>query len=322
MIPFIKEKILPSRPVQLVIRTGMEWQRDQCLEMGAALSYYALFSIFPIFLVILSIVGFVLGRSDDLIPDILVYAESALPPSAYEVFEDVLFHLNSSSVGAGITGFLLLFFSASNVFGALDRSVDRIWKVFHKRRQRKTLRANILGFLKDRLIAFGLVLSSAAIMTLSLLADLVFDVLRRLLQEFDSLITFIDLDEVTLISKAQIGITFVVMGLIVMILSKILPSTRVTWGDIWPGAFLTAALFLGLQYLVSNSIIHVGAQYRSYGLIGGVMVMLVWLYFTCQIFFLGTEFSYIYTHLYGSRRGQWSDRPQPADGREESHPVS
>lgn len=320
MIPFIRDKVLPSRPVQLVIRTGMEWQRDQCLEMGAALSYYALFSIFPIFLVILSIVGFFLGRRDDLIPEILVTAQAALPPAAYDVFEDVLFHLNSSSVGAGITGFFLLFFSASSVFGALDRSVDRIWKVYHKRHERKTLRASIIGLIKDRFIAFSLVLSSAAIMTLSLMADLVFDVIRRLLKEFNSLITFIQLDEVTIISKVQLGVTFIVMVLIVMALFKLLPSTRIAWGDIWLGAFLTAALFMGLQYLVSNSIIHVGAQYRSYGLIGGVMVMMVWIYLTCQIFFLGSEFSYVYTHLYGSRRKRVSDR-LPADSMEESSPI-
>lgn len=321
MIPFIKDKVLPSRPVQLIVRTGMEWQRDQCLEMGAALSYYALFSLFPIFLVILSIVGFLLGRSDDLIPDILVYAQSALPPSAYEVFEDVLLDLNSSSVGAGITGFFLLFFSASNVFGALDRSVDRIWKVHHKRHEPKTFQASVLGIIQDRFVAFSLVLSSAAIMTLSLLADLVFDVIRRLLQEFNSLITFIELDEVTIISKVQLGITFLVMGLIVMALFKMLPSERIAWGDIWPGAFLTAALFMGLQYLVSNSIIHVGAQYRSYGFIGGVMVMMLWIYFTCQIFFLGSEFSYVYSHLYGSRRKRPSDRRQPTDRLEESNPI-
>lgn len=321
MIRFIRDRVLPSRPVQLIIRTGMEWQRDQCLEMGAALSYYALFSIFPIFLVILSIVGFFLGRSDDLIPDILLYAESALPPSAYDVFEDVLLDLNSSSVGAGITGFFLLFFSASNVFGALNRSVDRIWKVYHKRHERKTLQASILGIIKDRVVAFSLVLSSAAIMTLSLLADLFFDVIRRLLDEFNSFITFIELDEVTIISKAQLGVTFLVMGLIVMVLFKILPSTRITWGDTWPGAFLTATLFMGLQYLVSNSIIHVGAQYRSYGLVGGVMVMMIWIYFTCQIFFLGSEFSYVYTHLYGSRRKRSSDRLQPTETLEESNLV-
>jgi membrane protein len=318
VIPFIRDKVIPSRPVQLVIRTGVEWQRDQCLEMGAALSYYALFSIFPIFLVILSIVGFLLGRTDDLIPDILVYAQSALPPSAYDVFEDVLLDLNSSSVGAGITGFFLLFFSASNVFGALDRSVDRIWNVHHKRHERKTFQASVIGIIKDRVVAFSLVLSSAAIMTLSLLADLVFDVIRRLLEEFNSLITFIELDEVMIISKAQLGITFLVMGLIVMALFKILPSDRIPWGDIWPGAFLTAALFMGLQYLVSNSIIHVGAQYRSYGFIGGVMVMMLWIYFTCQIFFLGSEFAYVYAHLYGSRRKQSRDRRQSSDRLEES----
>jgi len=307
VIKFAQAHILPSRPAQLLIRTIQEWQRDECLEMGAALSYYALFSMFPIFLVVLSIVGSVLGSDADLIQEVLEYADQALPPSAYEVFEDVLFHLDRSSVGAGITGFFLLLFAASNVFGALNRSVDKIWKVRHLKTQPKPLQETILSFLKDRFFAFSLVLSSSLLMIISLTAELAFDILRRLLKEFNNYITFIQLDEVTVIRNVQIFVTYLILSSIVMILFKILPSTRVRWSDIWLGALLSTALFMLLQYLVSNSVIHIGAQYRSYGIIGGVMVLMLWLYFTCQIFFLGSEFTYVYSHLYGSRRNLRDD---------------
>jgi len=302
VIEFVKSQLLPSRPVQLIIRTVHEWQRDECLEMGAALSYYALFSMFPIFMVVLSIVGSILGSDAELIQDILDYASGILPASAYEVFEDVLYHLDRSSVGAGITGFFLLLLAASNVFGALNRSVDKIWKVRHLKTQPKPLRETVLGFLKDKFFAFSLVLSSSLLMVVSLMTELVFDILRRLLVEFNTYIAFVQLDEVTVLRNVQILATFLILSTIVLVLFKVLPSTRVRWGDIWLGALLTTALFMALQYLVSNSVIHIGAQYRSYGIIGGVMVLMLWLYFSCQIFFFGSEFTYVYSHLYGSRR--------------------
>ncbi|MBD1910256.1 MULTISPECIES: YihY/virulence factor BrkB family protein [unclassified Leptolyngbya] len=302
MIEFVKFQVLPSRPAQLIIRTIHEWQRDECLEMGAALAYYALFSMFPIFLVVLSIMGWVLGSDAALIQDILAYANQILPDAAYSVFRDVLFHLDNSSVGAGITGFFLLLLAASNVFGALSRSVDKIWKVHYLKTQPKPIQDTLLLFLKEKFFAFSLVFSSSAIMVVSLVAELAFDILRRLLKEFNSYINFIQLDEVTVIRNVQIFVTFLVLILIVMVLFKILPSTRVRWGDIWIGALFTTVLFMLLQYLVSNSVIHIGAQYRSYGIIGGVMVLMLWIYLTCQIFFLGSEFCYVYSHLYGSRR--------------------
>jgi membrane protein len=87
-----------------------------------------------------------------------------------------------------------------------------------------------------------------------------------------------------------------------MLLYKILPSTRIAWQDIWPGALFTAILWLILQQLISNSVISLGSRFRSYGVIGGFMVLMLWIYLTSQIFFLGGELTYTYAHLFGSRR--------------------
>jgi membrane protein len=192
-------------------------------------------------------VGSVVGSDAALIQDILTYANQILPDAAYSVFRDVLFHLDSSSVGAGITGFFLLLLAASNVFGALSRSIDKIWKVHYLKTQPKPIQDTILLFLKEKFFAFSLVLSSSAIMIISLMAELVFDILRRLLKEFNAYINFIQLDEVTVIRNVQILVTFLVLTFIVMILFKILPSTRVRWGDIWIGALLTTILLFGLE---------------------------------------------------------------------------
>lgn len=303
---FIRTWILASKLAQLLIRTGRKWQRDQCLEMGAALSYYALFSLFPIFLVILSVIGFFLGPDTDTVGDILEYARHFLPPSAYGIVQDALFHLNHSSVGAGITGFFLLLFAASNVFEALDRAVDKIWQVHDRPERSSTVKSMAITFLKQKLFAFSLVLSAAILMLLTLSVSFALKLVEQALISASPLsqyiITIIQLSDVAILKTIQVGITFFVLNFIVMILFKVLPSTRVRWSDIWLGALITTTLLTLLQNLVSNSVIQIGSQYRSYGLIGGVMVLLLWIYFTCQIFFIGSEFTYVYAHLFGSRR--------------------
>jgi membrane protein len=124
----------------------------------------------------------------------------------------------------------------------------------------------------------------------------------QIIMQLDRSIDFLNLDNLIIARGLQMSSSVLTLSLAVLLLLRFLPSTRTPWKDIWPGALLTAGLLLGLQQLVSNSVIQIGGQYQSYGVIGGVMILLLWIYFTCQIFFLGCEFAYIYAHLFGSRR--------------------
>ncbi len=299
---FLKHRVLPSRFTQLITRTFLKWQQDECLEMGAALAYYALFSLFPIFLVILSVFGFLLGPDTDVHNQILQYAETALPPSAFRAVNSTIRQLNQGSLGASLVGFGLLFFTASGVFAALDRSVDKIWKVHRTRNANQNWKTVVWTFVKDRFIAFGMVLGSAGILLISLLLNIGIKVILGLLKNVDATIAWVQLDDVLLLRSLQVGATFLLLTLTIMILFRLLPATSIKWGDVWLGALITVGLLMFLQRLVSNSVIQIGSQFRSYGIVGGVMVLLLWIYITCQIFFLGSEFTYVYAHLFGSRR--------------------
>jgi len=292
---------LHSRIAQLLIHTARKWQQDNCLEMGAALSYYALFSLFPIFLVILSVIGIVLAPDIERVNYLLSYAEQVLPPLSYRIVQDTLFQLNYNSVRAGIAGFAIVLFTASNVFSALARSVDRIWKAEQPQPQMITLQSMIITFLQNKLLAFSLVLSVAILMVLSFTAHVSLKILQKMLESLNHSIMFIRLDDIVILRAFHIGGTFLTLNLIVMLLFKILPSTRVRWNDVWLGAFVTTSLLTALQEIVSSSVIHIGNQYRSYGLLGSVMVLLFWIYLICQIFLIGSEFTYIYAYLFGSR---------------------
>ncbi len=302
MIKFFKKTVAQSNIVRLFFRTSVKWQRDRCLEMGAALAYYALFSIFPIFLVILSVFGFVTGPNTDAYNQILALTQESLPPTAYDIIESTLVNLNRSSVGAGIVGFSLLLFTASGVFGALNRALDIIWKVPEEKYQDRHIVAAIFDFFKKKIVSFVLVLSTSSLLFLSLASNIAIKVVLRLLRRFSDQVTFIRIDEALLLNIFQLGFSFLSLMLVVMILFKLLPDTRIAWGDVWLGAFLTSSMLVILQQLVSNSVIHIGSHFQSYGVVGGVMVLMLWLYLTCQFFFWGSAFTYVYAHMFGSRR--------------------
>jgi membrane protein len=302
MVNFLKHRVRQSRWVKLVGRTLLKWQQDECLEMGAALAYYAAFSLFPMILVSLSIIGFLLGPDTGAYDQILLFARDTLPPDAYQVFQATLLQLHTGSASASIIGFAILLFIASGFFGALSRSFDKIWHVHHGRQQANGVRDIALNFIWRRLFAFLLVIGASGLVFASMLSNIVLGTLQRLLAGVNNHLTLFTIDQLQLLPWLRLGGAFVVLTLVVMLLYKILPSTRIAWQDIWPGALFTAILWLILQQLISNSVISLGSRFRSYGVIGGFMVLMLWIYLTSQIFFLGGELTYTYAHLFGSRR--------------------
>jgi membrane protein len=302
MINFFKTKILPCRPTQLLIQTFLKWQKDQCLEMGAALSYYALFSLFPIFLVIASILGFLLGPDTHIFSKILAFTQDSLPPEALGLVKGTLLQLNNQSITAGVIGFSLMFLTASNVFGALDRSVDKIWKADEHQAKSPTLVSTALSLISKKLMAFTLMISSSALLLLSLSSNIAIGITVKLIDKMDQSLEIIEFNHWLVVRILQFSSSFFLLALAVLFLMRFLPSTVTPWKDLWPSALLTTVLLLGLQQLVSHNVIHIGAQYQSYGVIGSVMILMLWIYFNCQIFLFGCELAYVYAHHFGSRR--------------------
>ena len=291
-----------SQIAQLLVRTFVKWRQDECLEMGAALAYYALFSFFPILLVILSLFGFVAGPNTAIYQQILIVAKEAVPPSAYSVVEGTLIQLHQGSASASIVSFGVLFFTASGFFSALDRYVDKIWRVHPSQNPNRNLISLAFGFVGRKFFAFILIFGAAALTLVSLLSTLAIDIILKIVESFSNSLDFITINRVALLSTLQLGVSFVTLTLVVIVLFKILPSTQVAWGDIWIAALITVTLLVILQQLISNSVISLGSRFQSYGVVGGVMVLMLWIYLTSQIFFFGVEFAYIYAQLFGSRK--------------------
>lgn len=301
---FLKSKVLPRRITRLLVLTVAKWQKDECLELGAALSYYSLFSIFPIALVIASILGFLLGPETEVFQRILTLARGYLPPPAFDTVQATLLKLNQQSVGAGTIGFLIAIFAASSLFSSLSRTVDKIWQTTAQQSRPSSVLSTTKSIVWKRLWAFALVIGSAFLLWLSLIANIAIRIVLEMVSQVDQTIAMVEINHWLLARGLQSISSFLLMVLAVLLLFRFLPSTTIRWRDLWPGAVLAAGLLLGLQQLVTNNIIQIGARYQSYGAIGGVMILMLWIYCTWQIFLLSCEFSYIYAYLFGSRRSQ------------------
>jgi membrane protein len=311
MLRYIKSTILPSKPAQLLIQTGLKWDQDNCPGMAASLSYFALFSLFPMLLVILSIIGAWITPNTDTARSIQNTIERFLPPEVHNLIKDTVVALNENSVGAGIIGFVLLLWAASSIFAILRSSVNTIWRSPSRVSEVGSVSQMVLFFVVNKLFSFLLVLGTALLLLASLISSIAIKTILQVLATFQETFSFMQIDELQLSRGLQTSSSFLLLALAACILFKILPSVYVGWRDVWLGALITASLLVGLQQLVSNSVISIGSHFLSYGAIGSVMILLLWIFLTCQIFLFGCVFSYSYAHLFGSRSNRMLNPGSP-----------
>ncbi len=302
MIQYIRSTILPSKPAQLLIKSGLKWDQDNCPGTAASLSYYALFSLFPMILVILSIVGSLLGPHTGAMQAVKEGIQRYLPPEVHDLVQSTLVSLNENSVGAGIVGFSFLFFAASAVFGILRAAVNKIWRSPSRVTEAGSVWKMVVFFIFNKLLAFLLVLGTALLLLVSLVSNIVIKIILELISRFQETFAFIKIDELQLSKGLQFSSSFLILAVAACVLYKILPAVRVGWQDVWLSTLITTTALIGLQQLVSNSVISIGSHFLSYGVIGSVMVLMLWIFLTFQIFLFGCVLSYVYAHMYGSLR--------------------
>ena len=295
ILPYIRFTLLPSKSVQLLIRSGLKWDQDNCPGMAAALSYYALFSLFPLLLIILSILGTFVAPNTDAAQTIQDLVTRYLPPEVHELIRGTLVSLYENSAGAGIVGTALLLFASSAIFGVLRSSVNRIWRSPARVTEAGSPVKMVLFFVFNKLFSFLLVFGVALLLVVSLIANIVVKIILELVQifqeKFTAIFPFIKIDELQLSQGLQFSTSVLILLVAACILYKVLPATRVAWDDVWLSALLTTFLLVGLQQLVSNSVITIGSHFLSYGVIGSVMILMLWIFLTFQIFLFGVVLS-------------------------------
>lgn len=270
---------------RLVREAAQKWLADNCLRLGASVSYCTLFSVFPLILVILTIVQVVL-RDSTAARDVLLDALARVTGGFRDEFVATLAAVRSAGRPPGIVGGALLVLGASWVFNELVSAFNLIWGVT------ASGGGGLRAWARTTFFSFALVLASAFLLLVSMVVSALLTVLGGWLTARTG--------GGAAWTLAHLLLNLAVLTLIFAALLKYLPQTDVAWGDVWLAAALTALAWSALQSVIGLVISL--SNYASYGAIGAVLALVAWVYSSSQILFFGAEFSVVFARHYGSRR--------------------
>jgi membrane protein len=275
----------------LVKQTYSDWTEDKGPRMGAALAYYAIFSIPPLMMIAIAIIGFVYagdvtGRIQTqlatLVGDDAAKAMFATPASAQK-----------GGLLAGLLGVIVLLFGASGVFAELQEALNTIWEVKPKEA------SGVKAVVKNRFLSFTMVLG----MCFLLLVSLVISAAVAFMSE--SLSSWIPGGE-AVGHILELSASFAVITLVFAMIFKFVPDIDVAWDDVWIGAIATALLFTIGKFVIG---MYIGKSSigTAYGAAGSVVILITWVYYSAQILYFGAEF----THIYATKHGSHFARKEP-----------
>lgn len=271
----------------LLKETYLEFLDNNSFQKGAALAYYTIFSLPPMLIIIISAAGYFFGKQA-VSGEIYFYIKELIgSEGAYSVQKMVE---NVNKFGdfnlAAIIGGIALFIAATGVFISLQDSLNEIWYV------KPVPKRGYLKLILDRILSFGMILTIATILLLSLLANTILIAIGDFLTaRFSGWVVYV-------IHVANFVSAFLLMSFLFACIYKFLPDAKIRWRDVGVGAFVTSLLFVLFRgligfYLGKNDVGSV------YGAAGSIIVILTWVFFTSQIIFFGAVFTFVYSRKYG-----------------------
>lgn len=278
------------RELWLLLRdTANAWIDDRAPSMGAALAFYALFSLAPLLIIAIAIAGVFFGEDaarGEIVAQISGFIGHEAAASIQSIIESAR---NPASGTVAMTiGILTLIITASTVFAELKDSLDYIWRVNNPS-------SSLRNFFHTRVRALIMVIIIGVLLLLLLVTSTALTLIADRAAIYQNSASFIS----TLNFIIFVGMTAILFAIIY----KILPDIKIAWKDVWMGSVITAVLFsLGKSlialYLTKS---HIGS---AFGTAGSVIIGLLWVYYSAQIFFLGAEFTKLYAQRYGSQKTQ------------------
>ncbi len=284
-------RIILSRFTQiweLLRETFVEWSKDSAHVLGAALAFYTLFSLAPLLIIITAVVGYFVGQEAVQANLLIRLTEFVGQENAHNIMAVIQ---NTYRPGSGrfatAVAILLMLFGSSTVFLMLKNALNQMWGITRSK-------TGFLALVLDRLRSFVVVMAVGLLLLISI-------VIKSLLAAFyETISRYLDVPGFIL-DLSDYGFSLVLISLLFAILYKVLPDTRVSWGYAARGAIVSALLFsignvfVGL-YLTRQTVA------SAYGAAGSLVVILLWVYYSSLIIFLGAEFTQVYTRRYGQSR--------------------
>lgn len=283
-------KFSPKGIWKFIVTLFDEWSEDKCPKLGAALSFYTIFSISPLLVIAIYVAGLLFGE-EAARGEIFFQIRDLIGSEGAQAVQTALRNTQYSDEGviAIVVSAVTLLIGSTAVFIELQDSLNMIWKV-----KPKPGRNIIRSLVVDRLQSFAMVLGIGFLLLVSLLLSALLSGLSRYISNtvFDIPVIFLEL--------TNIVISFAVIFILFMAIFRILPDVHIEWRHVWIGAFFTAALFVLGKYLIG---LYIGNSSFSstYGAAGSLVVLLMWVYYSAQILFLGAEFTRLYTEKYGGK---------------------
>ncbi|UVK54807.1 YihY/virulence factor BrkB family protein [Mesorhizobium sp. AR02] len=262
---------------------------DNALSHGAAMAFYATTSLAPILLIVVAIAGLAFGHDAAQLA-LSAQISGLMGPESAGLLQTALESASSKSSGtwATVIGMVALFVTASGVFGEMQQSLNTIWKV-------EPQGSSLSRLVRARAASLGLVAALGFMLLVSLVASAVISALGNIINAYLPFGTVV-------LGVINAAISFVLISLMFAAIYKVLPDRTLEWRDVGIGAVMTAALFTLGKSLI-GWYIGTSAIASSYGAAGGLLVMLLWVYYSSEIFLLGAEF----TRAYSIRKGSRSD---------------
>ncbi len=272
--------------------TVSAWIDDYAPSMGAALAFYTLFSAAPLLLIVISVAGLLFGEQAAR-GEIMDQLSSLVGPDSARTVQAMLEGLNHPEAGAygTLIGLGTLLIGATTVFGELQNAMDRIWRVPDRPKG-----GGIWPLVKSRLLSAGMVLGIGFLLMVSLVVSAALAALSKWWTPW-----FGELSWVANLVDSLVSFGF--MTAIFAMIYKWMPKVRIAWRDVLTGAALTSILFTLGKLLIGLYIGRSGVA-SPFGAAASLVVLLLWVYYSAQIFLLGTEFTWIYAHRHGSLKGQ------------------
>jgi len=266
------------------------WFEHNVPRLGASVAFYTLLSLAPLLIIVIAVAGAVFGK-EAAQGQLVWQIQDLIGRDGAEIVQTLLKGAHKPAAGtvATIFGLITLFFGAGTVVSELRDSLNIIWCAPPKRRS--GLRS-IVSLLRDRTVAFAIVLGIGFLLVVSLTVNAALSAIG------DKFNTSLPIPAWAL-KALDFLITYVVIAVLFAIIYKWLPNLHIEWGDVIVGSLLTSLLFGFGKYLIGIYLGTAGVA-STYGAAGSLVVVLVWVYYSAQIFFLGAEFTRAYAQLYGS----------------------
>jgi membrane protein len=271
----------------LIKQTFAGWMEDGALDLGAALAYYAIFSLAPLVLIVIAVAGLVWGR-DAVQGQLVGQLQGIVGPEGGQAIQTMVANVGKHSAGvvATIVGVVTILFGATGVFVELQTALDRIWNVEPKPG------AGVWGFVKTRMLSFGMILGIGFLLLVSL-------VVATAVTAVITWATGLLPGTKALAEIATFLLSFAMTTLLFAMIFKVLPDVKIAWRDVGIGAAATALLFTLGKFLIGLYIAKSSIA-STYGAAGSLVIVLLWIYYSSQILFLGAEFTQVYAGRYGS----------------------